>query len=140
LTNDEIARAHLRQAEVILAEARSLLKREAWNLVVRRAQEAVELSLKAALRAVGVEVPRLHDVGATLKSHASRLPESSRSHLGALAEISRRLAREREMAFYGDEQSGTAPQALYSEGEAARALSDAEFVVGWSRHLLISFQ
>lgn len=140
MTNSEIARAHLRQAEAILVEAQSLLERGVWNLVVRRAQEATELALKAALRVAGVEVPRVHDVGATVRAHARRFPEPFRLHVDRLAEISRRLAREREVAFYGDEQLGTAPQALYGEDEAVHAFSDSEFVVRSCRDLLDSFR
>lgn len=53
MTNRTAARAFLHQATLVLEEARSLRHRGAWNLVVRRCQEAVELCLKAALRAGG---------------------------------------------------------------------------------------
>lgn len=113
MTNRTAARALLNQATVVLEEARSLRQRGAWNLVVRRCQEVVELCLKAALRAAGVEVPRLHDVGATLRAHAARFPDRLRQEVTELAAISRRLARERELAFYGDEETDTPPQDLY---------------------------
>ncbi|MDR7579181.1 MAG: HEPN domain-containing protein [Armatimonadota bacterium] len=100
--------------------------------MVRRCQEVVELCLKAALRAAGVEVPRLHDVGATLRAHAARFPDRLRQEVTELAAISRRLARERELAFYGDEETDTPPQDLYGESDAERALADAERVVSWT--------
>lgn len=132
MTNRTAARALLNQATVVLEEARSLRQRGAWNLVVRRCQEVVELCLKAALRAAGVEVPRLHDVGATLRAHAARFPDRLRQEVTELAAISRRLARERELAFYGDEETDTPPQDLYGESDAERALADAERVVSWT--------
>ncbi|MCS7234655.1 MAG: HEPN domain-containing protein [Armatimonadota bacterium] len=131
MTNRSTARALVEQAGVVLEEAQSLY-RGAWNLVVRRCQEVVELCLKAALRATGVEVPRLHDVGAALNSHAHRLPEALRGHVPEMAAISRRLAREREPVFYGDEDTDTPPQELYEETDARWALADAEKVVRWT--------
>ncbi len=132
MTNRTAARAFLHQATLVLEEARSLRRRGAWNLVVRRCQEAVELCLKAALRAAGVEVPRLHDVGATLRAHAARFPDPLRGEVTELAAISRRLTRERELAFYGDEETDTPPQDLYGESDAERALADAERVLAWT--------
>ncbi len=121
---------------MIFEEAQSLRQRGAWNLVVRRCQEAVELALKACLRAVGVEVPRVHDVGVALRQHAGRFPPAFRERLPEVASISRRLGRERELAFYGDEESGTAPQELYIEADANQALADAKKVLGWARQVV----
>ncbi len=133
MTNEDLARALWAEAQTILEEARGLLRRGAWNLVVRRAQEAVELALKAVLRSVGVEVPRVHDVGPALRLHADRLPVALREQVDSLAAISQRLARERERSFYGDEEGGKGPQALYSAEDAQQALSDAEWVLGACR-------
>jgi HEPN domain-containing protein len=85
--------------------------------------------LKAALRAAGVEVPHVHDVGAFLREHAERLPSALRPHVDRLASISRRLRREREASFYGDDETGTPPDQLYSGRDAGEALGDARFVV-----------
>lgn len=41
--------------------------RGAWDLVVRRSQEVVELALKAALRGIGSEALETHDVGQLLR-------------------------------------------------------------------------
>jgi HEPN domain-containing protein len=136
MTNRELADAHLRQAEEILIEARGLQDRAAWNLVVRRAQEAVELALKATLRAAGVEVPRVHDVGAILREYSTRFPDELRVDIDKLATISRRLGRERELSFYGDEQAGAAPQRLYTPDDAVQAIADAEVVLAWVRRAL----
>jgi len=99
VTNRSTAQAYVDQAALVLDEAQSLHRRGAWNLVVRRCQEAVELALKGALRAVGVEVPRVHDVGGTLRQHSQRFPPALREALPELVFISRRLGRERELAF-----------------------------------------
>jgi HEPN domain-containing protein len=41
-----------------------------WNLVVRRSQEVVELSLKGALKVLGMGFPKVHDVSMVFSSGA----------------------------------------------------------------------
>jgi HEPN domain-containing protein len=136
VTNRSTARAYVDQAALVLDEAHSLHRRGAWNLVVRRCQEAVELALKGALRAVGVEVPRVHDVGGTLRQHTQRFPPHLGEVVPELVSISRRLGRERELAFYGDEDTDTPPQELYGVEDAQRALADADRALSWAREVL----
>ena len=125
----------LAQAGEILVEAQELHRRGVWSLVVRRSQEVVELALKAALRAGGVEVPKIHDVGTTLKGHQARFPEHFRKEIDRLASISRRLRHERETSFYGDEETDAPPQRLYSEEDAHSALAEARDVFDLCRTL-----
>jgi hypothetical protein len=79
-----------------------LVNKGAYSDVVREAQELVELALKGMLRGIGVEPPKLHDVGGLLCEHRERFPEDLRGELDDLARISKRLRKERELAFYGD--------------------------------------
>lgn len=136
MTNREMAASYLAQAGEIFLEAESLRRRGTWNLVVRRSQEVVELALKAALRAAGVEVPQIHDVGIILKDHREKFPEAFRKEIDRLASISRRLRREREVSFYGDEETGAPPQRLYTEDEARLAVTEAGSVLDRCRELL----
>ena len=129
MTSGEIARSHLRQARLILAEAERYQRDGVWHLAVRRSQESVELALKGLLRAAGLEVPHVHDVSAFLVEHSGRLPAALMPHLDHLVSVSRRLRREREVSFYGDEESGAAPDRLYTAGDAAQAVGDARIVV-----------
>lgn len=64
MTNLDLARSYLRKARDRLDILDLLSRKEAYSDVVREAQEIVELALKGMLRAVGVEPPKLHDVGA----------------------------------------------------------------------------
>ena len=73
MTADEMARSFFRRAKIVLREAERLQEDEAWNLVVRRCQEAVELALKGLLRAAGAEVPKIHDVSGALRRNLDRL-------------------------------------------------------------------
>ena len=129
MTSGEIARSHLRQARLILAEAERYERDGIWHLAVRRSQESVELALKGLLRAAGLEVPHVHDVSAFLVEHSERLPAALMPHLDRLVSVSRRLRREREVSFYGDEESGAAPDRLYTAGDAEPAVADARIVV-----------
>jgi HEPN domain-containing protein len=117
------------RALIILDEAKSLRAKGVWNLVVRRCQEAVELALKSVLVFVGIQPPRVHDVGPTLKEHLEKFPPDFRQHIPHLASISRALRAERELSFYGDEESGVPPETLYTSDDADEALRKAEFVL-----------
>ena len=108
--------------------AREALRRESYPYVIRQCQEAVELLLKAALRLVGLEVPKWHDVGPVLKREAERFPIWFQKEIAELARISRKLRREREPSMYGDEESGTPPDELYDREDAEESLRQAEHV------------
>jgi HEPN domain-containing protein len=99
----------------------------AYSDVVREAQELVELLLKAALRSIGVEVPKIHDVGKTLAAHQDILPRPIADNLTALQTISKRLRKERELSFYGAEDF--IPSQEYGLNDADQAITEAEFVL-----------
>ena len=129
MTNEEMAASALRIASRIFEEAKRYRAEGAWNLVIRRCQEVVELSLKGLLRLVGLEVPKVHDVSGFLRRYSDRLPLPIAENLNRIARISRTLREEREISFYGDESAGFSPEELYTEEDADRALDDAEFVL-----------
>ena len=85
------------------------------------------MALKGMLRHVGVEPPKLHDVGQLLEEYRSRFPEPVASHIGRLSEISGWLRKEREFSFYGD--IDFIPTEEYTRADALRAIEDARFVV-----------
>lgn len=128
MRNTEIALSYARQAAERLHHAREALERGNYPYVVRQCQEAVELMLRAALRFVGVEPPRWHDVGPVLRREAARFPGWFRESMPTLAKYSRRLRREREPSMYGDEESGAPPDELYDREDAEEALRMAEYV------------
>jgi HEPN domain-containing protein len=123
MQNNDLARDYIQRATVRLRALDVLFEGESWADVVREAQEIVELALKALLRGSGIDPPRVHDVSTVLLLERERLPESVRDELEALAEISRTLRRDRELAFYGAED--LTPSVFYSRGDAEQARSDA---------------
>mgnify|MGYP000283037864 CR=1 FL=1 len=134
MTNTSLGRAYLEKAQKRLAILDVLEQEGAYSDVVREAQEIVELALKGALRLVGVEPPKLHDVGPILLDHRDRFPEGVRPHLEDLARISKWLRKEREFAFYGDVDF--IPTLEYTQEDARRAREDAQRVVSVCRQLL----
>lgn len=134
MTNLTLAQSYLVKAQKRLKALAVLLAEEAYSDVVREAQEIVELALKGMLRAVGVDPPRWHDVGGTLLEVADRFAAEVRLTLPELATISRRLRREREFAFCGDEDF--IPTAEYSREHGQQAFADAERVVAWASRVI----
>ena len=99
---------------------------EAWqdmddNMVVRRAQEVVELALKGALKILGVEYPKIHDVGKIFEQTVKRkIGEFDEEVMKRIVRISARLAEDRGPSFYGEK--------IFKREEAEEAYSNAKFV------------
>lgn len=95
--------------------------------MVREAQEIVELALKGILRQIGIEPPKVHDVGDLIVEYRHMLPSDVRDKAELLSEISRWLRKEREFAFYGEVDF--VPSLEYSLEDAEKAILDANTVV-----------
>lgn len=124
---DDLAASYLAKARLRLEMLDLLFSREGWSDVVREAQELVELASKAMLRHVSIEPPKWHNVGSLLLEHAAFFSEDVRAHLPRVAEVSANLRKERELAFYGDEDF--IPTAEYDREQAEKALDGARFVL-----------
>ena len=118
-------------AEARLRAIDVLFEQSSWADVVRESQEVVELALKGLLRAHGVQPPRIHDVSEVLLAERSRLPEPLQAEIGSLAEGSRRLRRDRELAFYGAED--LTPSGFYTKQDADEAMGIAHRTVSLVR-------
>ena len=127
MRNRELARDYLRRAKVRLAAVDVLFDAESWPDVVRESQEIIELTLKGLLRSCGVEPPRLHDVSRILVAESDRLPTDLLCDVDWLADTSRQLRRDRELAFYGAED--LTPSDFYSPADAVHARDGARRVV-----------
>lgn len=127
MRNLDLAYDYLKRARVRLAALDVLYEGQSWADVVRESQEVVELTLKALLRASGVDAPRVHDVAPVLRSERPRLPEALAPFIDELADASRHLRRDRELAFYGAED--LTPGDFYTHTDADHALAAARRVV-----------
>jgi hypothetical protein len=126
VTNPALEIDYVIRAAHRLAALRVLRDRGAHADVMREAQEIIELSLKALLRASGVTVPQIHDVGQILMREVGRIPAPLRGDVQRMADISKALRKDREIAFYGSED--LIPSEFYTEADAERAFEDARWV------------
>lgn len=134
MTSQSLARSYLVKAQKRLKALAVLRDEGAHSDVVREAQELVELALKGMLRAVGVEPPKFHDVGGLLLDHGARYLAEVRPDLPRAAEISKRLRRERELAFYGD--IDFIPTDEYSPADSERAYDEAAWIVALASRVI----
>jgi HEPN domain-containing protein len=134
-----MAESYIKQAEERLHHASEALQRNSHPYVIRQSQEVVELSLKAALRLVGIEPPKWHDVGPVLRQNSDRFPDLFRQGISRYASISRRLRREREPSMYGDEETGLPPEEIYTSDDANDALESAKIVYKACKELIAKY-
>lgn len=117
------------QADWVLEhEARRALDEGNFGLAVRRSQEAVELALKGAVRVLGGDYPKVHDIapvfGKIVQEKLGKIPET----LERIAGISQRLNDARSPSFYMEKD--------YSSEDATRAYEDARFVLSEVKRIL----
>jgi HEPN domain-containing protein len=120
----------IRKAEGILRrDAQGALNDKDFNLAVRRAQEAVELTLKGALKILGVDYPKVHDVAPLFSDQIrQKRGEGDPTVLQKIEDISLWLAESRAPSFYLERE--------YSKEDAEQAVGDAAFVVSETKKLL----
>ena len=123
-----LAKDYLERARNRILDASSAMSRGAYPEVIRYSQECVELSLKAILRIVGIEYPRVHDVGDVVDLHRDRFPEWLHKHIEKFRYISMDLAQKRGPSLYGIESLGKTPSEIFNEDDAREALDNARYV------------
>ncbi|MFN3739443.1 MAG: HEPN domain-containing protein [Thermodesulfovibrionales bacterium] len=135
MTNVNLARHYIIKAQTRLEVLEAYLKKEDYPDVIREAQEIVELAQKAMLRQVGIDPPKWHDVGIIILEHKDKFSEEIQDELPEIAEISRWLRRERELAFYGD--TDFIPSEEYTQEDALKAFYGAKKVVEVAKKVVI---
>jgi HEPN domain-containing protein len=132
MRNIDIARAFIKDAAIILEEAKESFQKEHFHRTVRKCQEGVELALKGLLRLKGIEYPKSHKIGKviieTLKD------DLDMDFLQRAADISDQLAIDREPSFYGSED--TPAERLFEEDDAKESVEGADFVIKFINELL----
>ena len=127
MKNESLVEDYLNRASARLKAIAVLQEEKSFADVVRESQEAIELALKALLRASKIEVPRIHDVSPVLRANIELLPEAIRKDVERLSKISRSLRRDRELAFYGSED--LIPSEFYREEDGEEALASATWLI-----------
>lgn len=126
MRSDRLARAYLEKATIRLRALKFLHQEGGFSDVVREAQECVEILLKGVLRCLGIEAPKVHDVGRLLRQRIDLLPEILKDNLDEVSRISRELRKDRELAFYGTDD--WIPTEEYSDQDSLEAIRKAERV------------
>jgi|Deesub1362B_J571_1020462.scaffolds.fasta_scaffold01142_1 HEPN domain-containing protein len=140
MKTDTMARDYLRRAKSRLIDSKSALKRGDYPEVIRYSQEATELSLKAVLRILGIEYPKVHDVSDILMLHKEKYPQWFQEEMAKLAEISMELTLKRAPAMYGLELSGKPASQLFDRSDSEEALKSALYVYEKAEKLISEFQ
>lgn len=120
-----LAESYMRQAEARLKNAQEAYAGRNHPYAVRLSQECVELCLKAVLKAVGIEYPKIHDVSDVLVESKQRFPEWFQAEMNFLSESSKILVKKREPSLYGGEEAFLSPEDLIGEGDARDAVRRA---------------
>jgi HEPN domain-containing protein len=134
MTNIDLADSYVLKATSRLKILPVLHQDEDWSDVVREAQEIVELATKAMLRRAGIDPPKWHDVSTVILTHLENFPPAHHASLRHACEIARLLAKEREQAFYGDEDA--IPTEHYTRGQSEAAIEQARLVVELCRSIV----
>ncbi|MEM3734608.1 MAG: HEPN domain-containing protein [Nitrososphaerales archaeon] len=109
-----------------LKTPRKLFRSVITPYTVRLSQECVELSLKAVLKAVGIEYPKIHDVSDVMLLVEDRFPSWFREEIGFLIESSKILVKKREISLYGGEESFLTPEEVINARDAEDAVKRAD--------------
>ena len=136
MTSDRIARDYLEQAKARREALNTFRASGIHATVVRESQEIVELVLKGTLRFVGVDPPKRHDVHRIVEQFIERFPPEWRQALTELREPLNRLAQERGLAFYGNEEEDIPASELFGEADARRAMAIADRLLDLYTRLL----
>lgn len=134
MTTDGLAFSYLRKAQGRFRLLAIMNESGDYSDVVREAQELVELCLKGMLRHQAIEPPKWHDVGEILRMNAGRFPSDTQEAIPRLAVISAELRKDRERAFYGDEDC--IPTEEFGKADAIKAIDSARFVLDAAERLI----
>lgn len=132
-----MAKSYLRQAKARLEDAKEAFLESNYPYAVRLSQECVELSLKAVLKAVGIEYPKIHDVSDVMFEVKDRFPEWFKAEMDFLCESSRVLVKKRELSLYGGEEAFLTPEEVIDEKDAEDATARAEKTYGLCERLVV---
>jgi len=120
----------IKDAEIYYKEMKMAFEEKRWNIVIRRAQEVVELSLKGILKIACIDYPKVHNVAPLfVKFVKEKELEVDEKILEKIQNISQKLTKERAPAFYGEK--------IYNEEEAKEAFEGAKEVFEFVKHLKI---
>jgi len=135
-----VGQSYLRQAKARLEDAKEALPEGNYPYAVRLSQECVELSLKAVLKAVGIEYPKIHDVSDILTEVKERFPNWFKTEIDFLRESSKILVKKREPSLYGGEEAFLSPNEVIDKDDAEDATMRADKTYNLCERLLTELE
>lgn len=133
MNNAELHKRYIREATRYLKELKDAYQDGDWNVVIRKLQEVVELSLKSVLKLLCIEFPKEHDIGKyflDICREKGILIDEDMANI--IESASKDLADKRSPAFYFEE--------IYDEETAKVAKEQAEkiynFIISLSEKLI----
>lgn len=130
MNTNSMAIDYIKRAKRCLKETKDAFEEEDYPITIRRAQECVELSLKAVLRFIAIEYPRDHDVSNALEIAKDKFPDWFSTKITDYMRISRDLSKKRGPAIYGYEAQLIPASDIFTRNDANEALMSAEDVYG----------
>lgn len=140
LRSIRVAKSYLRQAKARLVDAKEAMQEENHPYAVRLSQECVEFSLKAVLKGVGIEYPKIHDVSDIFSEIRDRFPDWFKPEIGFLRESSKLLFKKWEPSMYGDEETTLSPNEVMSRDDAEDATNRAEKAFSLCEKLIVELE
>lgn len=127
MTNFDLAGDYLKRATSRMKAVELLFNEANYPDTIRESQELVELILKALLRRCHVDPPHWHDVSQILIDNRSKLPPALNSSLDRITQLSRALRKERELAFYGE--NDFIPGREYDKNQAEQFVNETRWLL-----------
>ena len=114
MNNNERAKYYFNIAEEKYREMHYYWDKSNWNMVIRTAQETIELLLKGVLKYINIEFPKEHDIGEYFeKILLKRKISYDKDVMKEIIIASKELVKKRAPAYYAEE--------FYSQQEAEEA-------------------
>ena len=130
MTNFTLADDYLKRAKIRLKALYTLRDEGGYADVVRESQELVELVLKAVLRKIAIEPPHWHEVSPLLIEHREKLTLTQQGNLDRVILLSKKLRKERELSYYGDDDY--IPSLEYTLIQAEEFVAECEWILDWA--------
>lgn len=134
MTTYDLAQDYFKRSLMRFKALKVLLTEGAYPDVIRESQEIMELLLKGYLRLKFIDPPKWHDVGSILADNKEILSSEILVNLDAIVDFSKYLRRERENAFYGEDDliplehyDLAAAKACYDKVELMLKIFEPEF-------------
>jgi HEPN domain-containing protein len=120
--------------------AKYCLKNKNYNTAIRECQEACEILSKALLISVNQIIPEKHNLRIDLKESLELFSEKFQKEFeDKYYKFLGKIRNEREISYYGDLDTNTTPNELYTEQDAKKFINDTENYINIAKEELCKY-